>query len=105
MKPTRVRPVDPALLVEITASSPPSCPEDGSIVAGRVPVREPAGTENPPYYRFLTASQLAGLSRDQVMPVVSAKDLALIGMDRFVFAALFTTEWLLSPGPGAELKD
>ena len=43
-------------------------------------------------YRFVTVSDLAGVSRDKVMPPVSRRDLALLGGDKLAFYALFVTE-------------
>src|SRR5205823_8455548 len=49
-------------------------------------------------FHFVTASALSHHTRGEVMPPLTAKELALVGMDRFVFGALFTTEWLLKLG-------
>jgi cellulose synthase/poly-beta-1,6-N-acetylglucosamine synthase-like glycosyltransferase/peptidoglycan/xylan/chitin deacetylase (PgdA/CDA1 family) len=46
-------------------------------------------------YRFVTVSELAGFSRDQVMPPVSARDRTLLGGDRIAFEALFVVETFL----------
>ena len=46
-------------------------------------------------YHFATISQLAGTTRDAVMPPVTSKDLPLVGFDRIAFAALFTLQNLL----------
>ncbi len=46
-------------------------------------------------YRFVTVSQLAGTSRDAVMPPLTSKDLPLVGFDRIAFATIFTLENLL----------
>ncbi len=46
-------------------------------------------------YRFVSVAQLAGMTRDQAMPPLSAKELAIIGFDKAVFWALFTFESLL----------
>jgi cellulose synthase/poly-beta-1,6-N-acetylglucosamine synthase-like glycosyltransferase/peptidoglycan/xylan/chitin deacetylase (PgdA/CDA1 family) len=43
-------------------------------------------------YRFVTVSDLAGVSRDKVMPPVSRQDRALLGGDKLAFYALFVTE-------------
>ncbi len=46
-------------------------------------------------YRFVTVSQLANTTRNAVMPVVTSKDLPLVGFDRVAFGAIFTLENLL----------
>ena len=49
-------------------------------------------------YRFVTVSQLAGLSHDAVMPVVSGEQLAMVNADvgifRFIAFVNFTIRWL-----------
>ena len=47
-------------------------------------------------YRFVTVSDLMGKTRDAVMPPVSARDLFLIGVDRFIFETIFSTETILT---------
>ncbi|HEX9108235.1 MAG TPA: glycosyltransferase, partial [Longimicrobiales bacterium] len=46
-------------------------------------------------YRFVSVSQLAGTTRDHVMPALKEKDLPLVGFDRIAFGAIFTLENLL----------
>jgi cellulose synthase/poly-beta-1,6-N-acetylglucosamine synthase-like glycosyltransferase/peptidoglycan/xylan/chitin deacetylase (PgdA/CDA1 family)/spore germination protein YaaH len=46
-------------------------------------------------YRFVTVSELAGVTRDKVMPPVSQRDRALLGGDKVAFWALFVTESFL----------
>ncbi|HTK30629.1 MAG TPA: glycosyltransferase [Candidatus Saccharimonadaceae bacterium] len=46
-------------------------------------------------YRFVTISQLAGVPRDKVMPLVDSRDRALLGGDRITFEALWLTEGFL----------
>jgi poly-beta-1,6 N-acetyl-D-glucosamine synthase len=46
-------------------------------------------------YRFVTVSELAGLTRDQVMPAMSQHDWALQGVDRVTFDVLFSTQTFL----------
>ncbi|MEJ5250504.1 MAG: glycosyltransferase [Chthonomonadetes bacterium] len=46
-------------------------------------------------YRFVTASQLIGTTRDAVMPPVSGRDLMLVGVDRVVFEANYVFSILL----------
>ncbi len=43
-------------------------------------------------YRFVTVSTLAGLTRDQVMPILSPRDRALRGVDRATFESAFLVE-------------
>ncbi len=47
-------------------------------------------------YRFVTASQLIGSTRDTVMPPVSGRDLMLVGVDRVVFEVNYVVSVLLS---------
>ena len=47
-------------------------------------------------YKFVTVSHLMGVSRDKVMPPVSAKERLLLGFDKAAFSAIFGTEWLLA---------
>lgn len=47
-------------------------------------------------YRFVTVSGLQGVTRDVVMPRLSAKELAMVGLDRVVFDGVFGFETLLS---------
>jgi poly-beta-1,6 N-acetyl-D-glucosamine synthase len=46
-------------------------------------------------YNFVDISQITGQSRDAIMPLLSSKDQALIGIDRPVFEIIFTFEKLL----------
>jgi poly-beta-1,6 N-acetyl-D-glucosamine synthase len=46
-------------------------------------------------YRFVTVSELAGLTRDQVMPALSRRDWALRGADRATFEILFAVQTFL----------
>ena len=46
-------------------------------------------------YRFVTVSALAGLTRDQVMPVLAPRDRALRGVDRATFESAFLVESFL----------
>src|SRR5262249_16706932 len=46
-------------------------------------------------YRFVTVSQLAGLTRDQVMPHLGKQDRALRGVDLATFDAAFVVETFL----------
>ncbi len=46
-------------------------------------------------YRFVTVSALAGVSRESVMPPVSAADQALLGGDRVAFESLYLFEGFL----------
>jgi cellulose synthase/poly-beta-1,6-N-acetylglucosamine synthase-like glycosyltransferase/peptidoglycan/xylan/chitin deacetylase (PgdA/CDA1 family) len=46
-------------------------------------------------YRFVTVSELAGVSRDQVMPRVDARDRALLGGDSITFEAIWLFEGFL----------
>jgi poly-beta-1,6 N-acetyl-D-glucosamine synthase len=46
-------------------------------------------------YRFVTVSELAGASRDAVMPPVSPRDRALLGTDRLTFEVLYLFETFL----------
>lgn len=43
-------------------------------------------------YKFVTVSQMAGLTKDQVMPKLTNAELMLIGLDKFVFNTLFRTD-------------
>jgi cellulose synthase/poly-beta-1,6-N-acetylglucosamine synthase-like glycosyltransferase/peptidoglycan/xylan/chitin deacetylase (PgdA/CDA1 family)/spore germination protein YaaH len=43
-------------------------------------------------YRFVTVSELAGTTRDKVMPPVSARDRALMGGDRLAFYSLYVVQ-------------
>jgi poly-beta-1,6 N-acetyl-D-glucosamine synthase len=47
-------------------------------------------------YNFVDISQIVGQSRDMIMPLLSSKDQALIGIDRPVFDTIFTFERVLS---------
>lgn len=47
-------------------------------------------------YHFVSASALAGLTRDKVMPGLTSKDRALVGVDNLVFSSLFGIEWFLA---------
>jgi len=46
-------------------------------------------------YRFVTVSALAGLARDQVMPLPEPRERALRGVDRVTFEAAFVVETFL----------
>ena len=46
-------------------------------------------------YRFVRVSELAGVSREQVMPPVGAADRALLGGDRVAFESLYLLEGFL----------
>src|SRR5262249_39890026 len=46
-------------------------------------------------FRFVTVSALAGLARDQVMPLLSPRDRALRGVDRATFESAFLVESFL----------
>jgi cellulose synthase/poly-beta-1,6-N-acetylglucosamine synthase-like glycosyltransferase/peptidoglycan/xylan/chitin deacetylase (PgdA/CDA1 family) len=46
-------------------------------------------------YQFVTVSELAGLTRDQVMPAVSARDWRVRGVDRITFDIVFVVETFL----------
>jgi cellulose synthase/poly-beta-1,6-N-acetylglucosamine synthase-like glycosyltransferase len=46
-------------------------------------------------YRFVSVSQLAGLTRDQVMPALGSRDRALRGVDLATFDAFFVIETFL----------
>ncbi len=46
-------------------------------------------------YRFVTVSQLAGLTRDQVMPLLGRRDRALRGVDLATFDAAFVVQTFL----------
>lgn len=47
-------------------------------------------------YNFVDISQIVGQSRSKIMPVLSSKDQALIGVDRPVFDTIFIFERILS---------
>ena len=49
-------------------------------------------------YRFVTVSQLLGKPRSAIMPVLSAKDLLLVGFDKVIFNTVFWFENVLSVG-------
>ena len=49
-------------------------------------------------YKFVPVSSLAGLTRDQVMPPLAAKDRILIGVDKVVFTTVFFLESVLAYG-------
>lgn len=47
-------------------------------------------------YEFVPVSKLMGLTRDQVMPPVTAKERLLVGLDRVVFWAVYASQWFLA---------
>lgn len=49
-------------------------------------------------YEFVTVSTLMGLARDDVMPPITGRERALIGLDRFVFWAVYASQAFLAIG-------
>ncbi|MBS1716954.1 MAG: glycosyltransferase [Armatimonadetes bacterium] len=47
-------------------------------------------------YRFVGVSELVGVDRDRVMPLLSRKDVLLVGLDRLVFDFVFNADALLA---------
>jgi len=47
-------------------------------------------------YTFVPVSQLMGLTRDQVMPPVTDRERLLVGLDKFVFWAVYASQWFLA---------
>ncbi len=47
-------------------------------------------------YQFVPVSRLMGLTRDQVMPPVTDRERLLVGLDKFVFWAVYASQWFLA---------